>query len=580
MGLTDQRGSRFGLRRRLPIRLGVVALGLGCALGNSAQAQPMGVQHLAQQILEVEQKLAPLVPEQELADSLYWGWFDRPYRRATIAAAIKTARVIKYEQRLRLRTRGSFSDAQLQGCFDWLSLGLVQATLSPRWADFYAHRVKVDWVPVFDTENSHPERSSGLRLFGFVDRSSATSHDPQFGDLDVLAGLGFRIVGVPPREAHDFSTNSVFGQRAAALGIHLVQFAGADIQGRDSTTSSESEANELWSGTLSDFMNPGSIAAVRKIGPVAIGDRPRGELWAESLARRGLYRGVLGCANVVVSGFRPPRMPHEGTQLAEQFALAMWMHALDGQSLALIEGWRDLRDGSASPYPSLGPEPKVIESIAHTALDLLYHRNVVKAFAQPVRVAVLVPDSAIRERDENRWSKPFARLFAALVDAHIRFDVLPLSGYDALAESKPYEVVIAIHPDQRKEEVSLLAQRFRADGAVLVSWSLDQTGGLEELVTRVQRGTRYDPTCTVMAHTAVGHKPVDVLVLFSRDGSGSLAIANPTDQPCTAIVTNTNGRGDRGYTDLISGDTITQPALGISLKPLQVRLLIPNPAGR
>jgi len=392
---------------------GAVAVWAWAVLGSGAagaERPDPAILSLTREVTAIEQQLIHLADPNDTGDSLFFDWLDEPYGRATLACAGKTVRILEREIVLRQAGSAALRDRQLRGILDWLRAAPTRARNSPHRAGFLPHRRRIS----LDAISSDPAPA----LFGFVDRSTVTRLDDWYADTDVLAACGFRVVARADRPRLSPEAWRSLQGHAKALGLALVQVSdGIDAEGRESAPAG---VLYLQPRTLREWMSGEN----RIEGSVLI-DPPHGETWGESLARRALYRGQTGGRGAWVSGWTVPETRSNGSATATQIRAAMWVHALDGQRLGLLEGWRDLRDGSASPYASLAATPDVVEAVAHTALDLLYFDPIIRLFSSEIPVALIVGDDALASTDPNRWSPTFGRMAQELFEANVRFDVLP-----------------------------------------------------------------------------------------------------------------------------------------------------------
>jgi hypothetical protein len=534
---------------------------------------------LAQTIAEARGRLRTLVGRGDLIESLYFGWFDRPYRRATLACALKTLATLEYELKLRRLGKGAMDGERLERIIRWLQSAPQRACQDAKRSDFGPHRVQIDsaaWSAIGVRQRS-PDLPPAL--FGFIDRATATRHEEHYGDFDLLACLGLRVVGKGGFTSLVPDDWRSLLRHADALGVAMTVDRPQSPGWGAAETGAVAPAIPVIPGQLADFVRPQHQAAAGDATVVpAITDPAAGESWPESLARRALYRGATGCDGAVVVGWSPPRRNWDTEDLADQVRLAMWVHALDGQRLALLEGWRDLRDGSASPYPSITAEPTLIEAVAATALDLLFFREFLGAIDRRRPVAALVGADSLDPGDDNRWSEQCAALFAELVTRRIRFDVVPESRLpDALGAN---QYVVAVGPAD--EALSPEAQRglaqLRAAGGTRIVWQPDRATAEAVVVPIARRlSTSGAGEDRLVVTGPAGQQLRDILVFHGR--GGRLAIANLAAAPRSVWITTRSGRPTPALHDLLTEQAFNRPDEGLEVPGWQVRLLVPAAPG-
>ena len=549
-----------------------------------AATDPMTPAQLDAAIRQGRNGLRPLVPGSDLLDSLYFGWFDRPYRRATLACAFKTLAVLDHEHRLRALGNGAIPDEQLQAMLDWLHAVPARAAQPARRPSFAPDYLRCDLASVLHPPGAMFAGLHSLRWFGFTDRATVTPRQVWSGDFDLLASLGFRVIARPATTEPGSPQPRNLIERAGAIGVTLLQThprpdvapAPRTEGAYDASDASDDETRALLrmtAGTLADFVRPSEQTDNHHFDKLsAVLDRPAGESWPESLARRALYRGVTGRPFSVVSGYRAPWMASSSDDRARQFALAMWVHALDGQRLGVIEGWRDLRDGSAPEYPSLTADPRLIETISHTALDILYLGNALLRFDRPRRVGVVVRDDCVHPKDANRWAKPYARLFEALVSASIPFDVIPETMLPLPATRDDSHGIFVAPPDELLAPKARLALALRTQRGAKRVTCLPDHSDLDTVAAQVRRS--LPPGVDIVVRAATGDAPTGLLLFF--DHHGACALANPTPFPKAVTITRHDGSSTGPMHDLIAGRSIANPADRFAVAPFQVCLLVPQ----
>lgn len=503
---------------------------------------------LTREVTAVGQQLDRLADPNDVLDSLHFGWSDDPYGRATLACAIKTVRVLEREIALRRAGSAALRDAQVREVLDWLRAAPARVQNAPHRSGFLPHRQAVR----LDAALSDPAPA----LFGFVDRSTMTQLDDWYADADLLAASGFKVIARADRPYLSAEAWRSLVDHAAALRLAVVRVDDANESETESPA--PTDVSCLRPCVLRDWMaGPGRTAEIVLMDP------PHGETWGESLARRSLYRGVTGGCGPWVNGWAVPEARSNASAAADQVRAAMWVHALDGQRLGLLEGWRDLRDGSISPHASLAAAPAVVEAVAHTALDLLYFDSIVRTFAVECPLALVVGEDVLDSADPNRWSPAFGRLAQQLFDANVRFDLLPRTA-----------------PPERTARYALACEvKLPADGAprleAIIRFGRAQAGPLPEresvagCLERLAAGLPDQPPVRV---TGSG-EGVFCRSARSADGLVWVAVVNVKPRAQRVSLIASGGVRMQEGVDYIDGSTVKDVSSGVDLAAWQVRLL-------
>ncbi|MCH7924983.1 MAG: hypothetical protein IIC51_05565 [Planctomycetes bacterium] len=268
------------------------------------------------------------------------------------------------------------------------------------------------------------------------------------------------------------------------------------------------------------------------------------------IARHALARGISQNGRFVTDGWTLPHGVEPKSDQPSEVSAAMWVAALDGQSLGLIRGWRDLRDGSGSPYPSLLTRPAATEAMFHTALDLIRHGEYVEAFRKASSIAIAINEDAVDARDDNRWATWIRPVWEALANRQIRFDILP-AGAVPRAMVTRYDVLVAIdRPSANRKELMISIERALANSA----------GGGERAQLLGDDGTLAQ----------------DIFVRLGRtpDGKQCIALGNLTGR---SRVVRLVGSAETELLQDVLSDEVVSPSQGkIRLSPWQVMLLWPR----
>ena len=101
-----------------------------------ASAEPDDPAHvdlgaLQNRVARLTERVTELAGEGDLLDSLYFGWCDRPYDRATLAILVKTTQILRRETALRRYGNGAITDADLRIILTWADHSLRRITGPP-----------------------------------------------------------------------------------------------------------------------------------------------------------------------------------------------------------------------------------------------------------------------------------------------------------------------------------------------------------------------------------------------------------------------------------------------------------------
>jgi len=501
------------------------------------------------------------LPGDDLLEDLYYGWMLEPYRRATLAVALKAVTVLQRELELRQRGAGNFSNVETVQMLAWLDRAFAESPTQPP-AEFSPQR--------FDARAAVGESGGGTvvgPLFAVVDRASFSRHDHRLGDFDLLVGAGFRAYATGAALPRQEAAKQILHARAAALGIPVFEILAPSSGLRDEIPESTGAIHPV---TLLDIL--AGAPAVHALS--AVTDPAAGESWVAMRARRSLLRGATGAMPMAIGCLPLPGPDHES---ARRMYAAMWVQALDGQQLGLIEGWRDRRDGSRTPYGSLFGDPACLEAAAHASLDLLRCRDVVERCATTPRVLLLLNQSHLHQENPNAWSGAFLELLGELHALRLRFDLAPQRLLDQPAAARTAFDAAVVLPDfggAGPAPGSALRFVHRVPPAEFRETRADAPGSMAALAATIAEGVL---ALEAGAGRAVGiamsdeDAPAPVLCWPAADGS-AIAVVNTDDAEHRVTWRAADGGNLKGWQDLLTGRRVSSD---LTLEPYQVCLLTP-----
>ncbi|MGB2987912.1 MAG: hypothetical protein WBE26_18745 [Phycisphaerae bacterium] len=518
------------------------------AFADSTPAGAVAPSELQARVTRLREHVTELAGADDLLDTLHFGWFDRPYARATLAILVKATSTLEREVHLRELGNGAIPDTTVRTMLAW-SEGAPDRVVALGPSDgFRPHRLRVTVADLSANAAIPP-------LYGFVDRTTATRYSGRFGDLDLMVAMGFRVYPKHSGDVIQSGMNDLLFERADALGVAVVAVAGLrDISRRDGSPTPV-PPTMVRALTVQPFTLRAMLQSTRS-PPGDIGRTPAlvdpvlGEPIGSSLARRALARGVWQSRRYIVDGWNTPVISGSADERSAATTAVMWVHALEGQSLGLLHGWRDLRDGSGSPYPSVLVDPAHIETIAHTALDLVRLGSYTGQFDAMPALAVAVGPDAVDAHDDNAWARWIEPIWGALLQRQIRFDVVRLASPDK-SSHRHYRVLFPLQRSEVGDRTSVIV-------------------GIERALAMENEHIHR-----VTAREHDGALAADVFVRYARTTDG---------KPCVAIVNLSNrsrrlrlrSRPALGTAwDLVANTRIEAPGELVQLDPWQVRLLWP-----
>lgn len=501
------------------------------------------------------------LPGDDLLEDLYYDWMLEPYRRGTLAVAWKTVNVLQRELELRKRGAGNFSNVETVQMIAWLDRAFADSPSQPP-AEFSPQHL--------DARAAAGESGGGAvvgPLFAIVDRASFSRHDHRLGDFDLLVGAGFRAYATGAAMPRQEAAKQILHARAAALGIAVFEIHAPSSGQRGEITGSTGAIHPV---TLLDIL--AGAPAVHAFS--AVTDPAAGESWAAMRARRSLLRGATGAMPMAIGCVPPTGPDHES---ARRMYAAMWVQALDGQQLGLIEGWRDRRDGSRTPYGSLFGDPACLEAAAHASLDLLRSRDVIKRCATAPRVLLLLNQSHLDQENPNAWSSAFLHLLVELHARRLRFDLAPQRLLDQPPAARTAFDAAVVLPDfGRAGPAAGSTLRFvhRASPAEFREPQADAPGSLAALAAAIAEGVSAFETGAGRA-VRISESDEDattaVLCWPAADGS-AVGIVNTEDAAHRVTLRAADGGNLKGWQDLLTGRRVSPD---LTLEPYQVCLLTP-----
>lgn len=504
---------------------------------------------VADRVAMLRESVEPWMIEEDLIDSLFLDWFDRPYARTTIAILVKTVHVLERERDLRRVGNGAMSDRRINELLRWAEGAVTRVHSSEPDTAFRPHRLRMDARP----------DSGGLAapaLLGIVDESTATRLHPTFGDLDLIAAIGVKVYGRPARIGEFEAIDATTAARAAYLGMLPAQSTetpssaahGPSDDGAGegmSPSVSGSSVVRIRSYSLREMIEDPESPSRPSIR--AVSDPYGGEPVGCAVARRALFRGVFGGSSPATDGFLPPRGVSRD-RAGDAMAAMLWAEAADGQTLALLRGWRDLRDGSASRYESVLVDPALIERLAIANLDVLRFREALERLPGEATLSIVVGREAVDPGDPNRWADWAASFWESMLDQQVSWRVLP-------------ERAAAAHTLEPGRSLRLTPAAV-ADGSLLMN------------VGRTQEALEVgDAGFTVRDQS--GNLLPRVFVRNGSDDRGVLSV----------IVINLSNEARSGYLhgptsdplrDVLSNRALKKPGEALALGPWQVFLFTSN----
>ncbi len=534
--------SMNGRRKLHPAAMSLILASLiaGSLNRQSTVAAPPRIDEFDRRVESLSVRINELSPSDDVLDNLYFGWFDRPQARATMAVLVKTSAVLRREVRMRRVGNGAIPKAELDDMLRWADDAVARAVASEPDPRFRPHRLRITPDDI--------RRGDGPPLFALVDRSTSTRQNVDWGDLDLLAALGQRVYvrdTIVPFSAGSRPTPLV--QRAAYLGMASVAMESAERSDDISVMneSSESAILRVTPRTLTELLT--KTQTQDGSSHIAVMEADVDEAWPARAARRALVRGMTRQRRALVDRWRAPRPidVHHGYSAIET---AVWFDAFDGLALATVDGWRDVRDGSARAAPSLLIRPRELERFASTSLRVLRHSDVLHPLMDLPRVAVAVSLDAVHPDDPNRWAAWMVPVLEAMFESQIPFDINSNSFGPSSGDAR-YPVVFNLTRESANQVVA--AFRERAFGV--------QVANIAALELSVRDGN--------------GSAPTDLFVRVAYSGDRRLLIAAVNLSNETRFLAVVSEKRLPPFFDVLSDDSPIGAEGRFTLAPGQAVLL-------
>ena len=99
-------------------------IGVVLALRSISLSAPPGedrvdLSQLRARVSQLQERVTELAGDDDLLDTLHFGWLDRPYARATLAILVKTTSMLEREVYLRELGNGAIDDATVRNMLLW-----------------------------------------------------------------------------------------------------------------------------------------------------------------------------------------------------------------------------------------------------------------------------------------------------------------------------------------------------------------------------------------------------------------------------------------------------------------------------
>ncbi len=470
----------------------------------------------------VQTRLRRMVPG-DVRDDLYFAMLDRPYDRATLAIALRSSEALANDLKLRQHDAGSISKQNRKRATAWLERAVNRIGRDARSAPHSMGDTNwSDWV-----RNGSSSGDGPASVFAFVDRTKSREGSRRFGDFELVMSTGQPFYPVVSGGGAMVSGGASLQQYASSLDIPLVPIGSGAAQ------VASSGGSTLRSANLREIMT-------RSSGNFAVTDAAEGESWGAMMARRALVRGSNNSHTYSAFGISPPK--GERQNLAERTRAAMWVQAIDGQRLGVVEGWRDATLAGGSTFPSRLADPEWLEAVAHTSMEIRKQSELLEPFRYERKMAVLIDASALDSRNPNAWSAKFTELVDALVDWQVPFDIVANNA----AANMRYEYKLPFKPQAG----------FSADAAGKEASRL-----LSDRAPELRQVILFESD----------REPADDVYVRQSADAGWLAVVNLSGQSRSLKMLTPDGKtASKAYVDRLTSETVRRR---IPLEPYGVRIL-------
>ncbi len=568
--------------RRFLLLLWVLAVAVFSSCGYAKDAEEgVDAASFGRRLAECKTVLHRMIPGEDLVEDLYLGWMLEPYRRATLAVSVKTVAVLEREMKLREQGRDAIEDQHVEQMFSWLEK-VLHGDFNPRQPGFAPHDIRMGKGAL---ERMLVKRMPGevpRCLYAFADRATFTQAKRWFGDFDLLASAGFRVYPVGRNRRLSATDIEALEKHSEALGIGLLDARLPLAAKRELPYDLQVRIQAMSLGELLDGkLRSGGTDDVEFVP--AIFDPADGETWAGMLARSALYRGATGNGFVIRMGCIAPSGIEKSAN--DRVRAGMWVNALEGQRLGIVEGWRDLRDGTRTMYRSEFTDPARLETVCHTALDLLCASKVLGYFNKPPRLCLLVGEKQLAAGLDNDWSTGLLAVVDGLIARQAGFDLAPdKSDISAVKDcnGKPYDLAVCVSGLPPQPEDSVRFQYSYSIAGQSTKQRTSVTGGNRSLEDSVAADIAEllrlskSGSSSFKVTSAGGELEPGLYVRPTDDGEG-VAVVNLLGINRSLIVERAGDKGERMLTlvDYLGGEKV-KIGSEVALRAYQVRILLPE----
>ncbi len=541
----------------LALRVRTVAFLTSFAAASAPAVAQLNHAQFQERVAALKDRVVALAGDgSDYLDTLYFGWFDRPYARATLAILVKVVATLEREAESRANGDKSIDDETVESILRWVDDALSRVVRSKPENERDPFRARITWGALINGQLGP--------LYAFIDGTQATPRNPALGDLDILAALGQRVYSCNDPSNSKIAQFQARALRAEALGVMVADRVPPGVAGHCASCLLNNmprwpDQNHRLVGIrfrhLERTRAGGNLEPLEF--PAVIDDHER-ETFSASLARRAALRGATNRTTYAAVSWTPPTWKIDSTQALAATRAAMWMHALDGQRLALVDSWLD-PEGDPTHERAVLIDPALAETIAHSSLDMLRLGKHVIPFTARPRVALVVRDDVFAQeasagdtpRVADVWAGWVLQVWETLISRQIQFDVVSETrGREAVADYYPVVFPLRIeHAADTQRLIEKLERRLAQD------------------VEHVNRLTAREMDGTVARDVFLrrGEAP---------NGKACVGIVNISER---ARVLKLRGRPPVGPSkDVISEELIPAPNDRVVFGPWQVRLLWPE----